>query len=500
MVNDTEREEPKVPSSGKRTLRFTAMLSIILGGILTILLMMLAARLDFSWESSVDHVQQVSERTRGILSNTQGAIRITCFFDRGHLLFRPISRLLRGLQQASRAVAGADLEIDYVDPRWDLARAGKLAALKIPENSLVFEQKHRTVTVTLDEMLSARSHLRRDDSETEFGRSELGVFRGETICASAIARLGLPFEKSVIYWLDGHGEVKYDNYDERYGFSDIARELTRDGFEIRPLQLPGLKAIPTDCHILIVAGPRKPLAREEFELLQIYLLRGGRMLCLLSPATPPDFAKFFANWGIRVSPLVAVGPRTLTGGDIAISNFGDHVISRNLENAAVIFGTPRCLDAAALDDNSPDKPTVSILASSSADGWGESQPDIRPYTFDPANDKPGPVSVAIAVERGEKMSHDIVFKPTRLCVIGETDFVMNGALATRANANRDFFLNAVTWLAGIDTSTAPSQGGDATLVTGMTRKQWILLKLIAAAGIPAAILFLFFLGAIKRNF
>ena len=179
------------------------MLAIALGGALCLLTVVLAYRTAWVWEVNVGQVTQVSERTRDILADTQGALRITCFMDRRHPMFRPVSRLLRGLRQASRSVAGADIVIAYVDPRWDLARAGQLATLGVPENALLLERQRRRLIVTLDEMVAQRSPLRSREELNTRSHRELGVFRGESVCAAAIARLALPFERATVYWLQG---------------------------------------------------------------------------------------------------------------------------------------------------------------------------------------------------------------------------------------------------------------------------------------------------------
>jgi hypothetical protein len=142
---------------------------------------------------------------------------------------------------------------------------------------------------------------------------------------------------------------------------------------------------------------------------------------------------------------------------------------------------------------------VTLLASTDSDGWGESHPEVFPRHFDVQSEPRGPVAVAAVSERGAAVSKDVAYKPTRICVIGETDFVMNGTLATRANANRDFFLNAVSWLAGIDTGSATSLGGDATLVTGFSRRQWALFALWSAAGVPAVFLAVFMLVSFRMR-
>ena len=160
MKKEIKRGE--IPASGRKALRITTVLSVVFGVVFSFLFVVLAFRLNevLTWEIPVNRVLRVSERTRGVLAETQGTIRVTCFMDRRHLMFRPISRLLRGLRHAARTVAGAEIQIDYVDPRWDLPRATRLAGQGIPENALVFSRQRRRVVVTLDDMLTPKSVLR----------------------------------------------------------------------------------------------------------------------------------------------------------------------------------------------------------------------------------------------------------------------------------------------------------------------------------------------------
>ena len=170
-------------------MQISTLLAIALGGVLCFLVVALAYHTALTWEVNVGKVTHVSARTRDILADTQGSIRITCFMDRRHPMFRPVSRLLRGLRQASRSVAGADIVILYVDPRWDLARAGQLAALEVPENALLLERQRRRLIVTLDEMVAQRSPLRTREELNARDHRELGVFRGESVCAAAFSLL-----------------------------------------------------------------------------------------------------------------------------------------------------------------------------------------------------------------------------------------------------------------------------------------------------------------------
>ena len=203
------------------------------------------------------------------------------------------------------------------------------------------------------------------------------------------------------------------------------------------------------------------------------------------------------KWGIRVTPFIAASVRTLSGHEVVVTSFADHVITRNLRNASVMFGYATCLTAVTDPAAGADRPKVTLLAQTDDAGWGESTPDAFPRTFDPQSELRGPVAVAAVSERGGDVSKDVAFKPTRVCVMGETDFVMNGVLASRANANRDLFMNAVAWLAGIDAGTAPSLGGDATLVTGFARHQWVVFMVWSAVVVPACVFLVFCLASLR---
>jgi hypothetical protein len=500
-VSGLTKHSGKNPAGGnKKMLLLSSLVSILLGGVLTLMMIVTAYRLNLTWEVPVGKVLSVSGRTRDVLADTQGTIKVSCFMDRRHPMFRPVSRLLRGMRIASRSVAGAEIVIEYVDPRWDLARAARLAAAGVPENALLFERRRRRIVVTLDDMLMKSSAMRsREEGGARGNRAGLGVFHGEAVCASAISRLSRPHERSVVYWVQGHGEVRPDDYDPLRGFSDIAREIKREGFDLRDLNLVGLGAVPDDCQVLVIAGPRYAVAAEEERLLAAFLQRGGRLLYMAVPQSRSGLEKLLEEWGIRIMPHIAASTRTLTGREVVASSFAEHVVTRGLDNASVVFGYAACLMQAEDPAQGADRPKVTLLVQTDGQGWGESAPDILPRVYDKHTDLTGPVALAAVSERGGNVASDVHFRPTRICVFGETDFVMNGTLALRANANRDLFMNALYWLAGIDAGTASSLGGDATLVTGFERSQWIRFIVFSAVVLPAVVLLLFCLAAWKRR-
>jgi len=465
--------------------------AILLGVVFAAMIVLLAYRRELTFEFPIGGVRVVSERTRDILSETQGSIKVACFMDRRHPMFRPVARLLKGFQMASKGVAGAEIVIEYVDPRWDMTRAGQLAGYGVPVNALMFERQRRRMVVTLDEMMAG--HAVSEPDTLAARQNRVTVFRGERVCASAIAQLSRPRDRSVIYWLQGHGEARWDDYDPLRGFSDIAREIQREGYDVRSLDLAGLERIPEDCRVLLIVGPRLKVAMEERDRISAYLQRGGRLLYLATARQESGLEALLEQWGIRVTSFIAVSQRTLSGKDVLVTRFAEHRCTRNLNNASVVFGQAACLESLVESrrEDGMDRPHVTLLAKTDETGWGELSPDVFPRQFDPRRELKGPVAVVAVSERGSRVAKDVAYRPGRLGVFGEASCVMNGVLSSHANANRDLFMNVLSWLVGVDAETASSLGGDAALVTEFSDWEWKLLMIWAVVFIPSLFLLLF---------
>ena len=136
---------------------------------------------------------------------------------------------------------------------------------------------------------------------------------------------------------------------------------------------------------------------------------------------------------------------------------------------------------------------VGFMPSAAAEaGTGADRIEFTPLA------KAGTAVVAAAVERGVGAGADLSIRPTRIVVVGDPGFVMNGQLAVRANANRDFFLNCVAYLSGTDASVASGTEEDA-LVTGLDRAGRVRFASILAGGVPLALFLALFAVAVRRR-
>jgi hypothetical protein len=488
---DTEQiaatEDGSRPAAGNRRLAAwhgaaAAALAVLFAAALNLLV----GRIGLVREEAFVAAHPLSGRTRQILARADGPLRVVCFLDRNSPLSGPVGRLLRGFRAAAAAAGGTAIDIAYVDPRRDLSEAAVLAAADVPPNSLLFEGRGRRLVVPAADLLVTNAA----------GRA---VFRGENVCAAAIARLGRPGQP-VVYWLRGHDEGDNADYDPQAGFSAIAREIRHEGYDLRPIELWTAKCVPADADALVVAGPHRALAAEEVAWIEAYLTRGGRLLVLADPARTSGLEGTLERWGLRVTAWTAVSRDTLSGHDALIRRYGDHPIVRGLTNTVTVFLGSRCLQAApAGAGGAADRARYTALALTGDDGFGVRGGELRPRLFDPREDLPGPVTVAAALERGGEAGRDIALQPTRIVVFGERAFVANAMLTSRSSANRDLFLNALNWLTGADVGSGAGDAGAAAFRTGLDRRGWIRFTLLAAVALPALVWLVGWLVALRRR-
>lgn len=400
----------------------TVLMAFVFTGLLCACALRYDRTFDLSWGA---RRAGFSARTLQILSEGRGRTAVTCFLSRVSRDFRPAARLLRQLAAESEALGGAEIVAEFVDPRWDVGKASKLVREGVAEGSLVFRRGRRMVV--------------------------LGVAEAdESACASALQRLSLPARREVVYWTAGHGESAPGDHDAAFGLSDFVRVLRQGGYrsEILPTDGPW----PEDGVAIAVAGARTAFSAAETVRLDAYLKKGGRLFVLTDGRSRAGVDALLGRWGVSFAARDAPLSDLDGGGNSPASDFASHPVTRPLAGTRLVFA---------------------------ADAAGVKAEDSVPLVKD-ANGIP----LAAAIERGGELSGDLALRPTRIVVVGDASFALNGALASRANANLAFLMNAFSWLAGIDASTAPDTGADV-LSSGLSRDGWLALGVAAAVAWPA---------------
>lgn len=480
--------------SGKRwATGLNAAAALMLAAVLAVALNVLAARHPVRSNLGRYPYYALSERTRELLKSLPTDIRVIVVLSSEHELYRDIRHLFKEYEYASNRV-----RVEYIDPHRDLARSKELALrYDVTESDVVVlasEGRKKVVPVKdiadydYAPMLSGRPKV-------------MTAFRGEQIFSSAIQSL-MQAKKPVVYFLSGHGERQVASYDPFSGYSIMARTLQRDNLEVKTLNLGETPAIPKECDVLVIPGPTRRLNRVESDMIRKYLDNSGRVMLLLDAGTDTGLDSLLEMWGIRLAEDRVVG-LTITGRELLVTRYGNHPVTARLALASVatIFNGPRSIQLLAASNASPvqsvDKPRWTVLASCSEEGWAEMSPNQYPPKLDPGVDRPGPIPVAVAVEKGPTFGMEVEIKPSRMVVIGDSSFVANGALL--AGYNTDLFMNAMNWLLERTDSLPIASKKPGRIHIVMNRKQFQIAHGIIEVAIPAAVALAGFLVWLRRR-
>jgi ABC-type uncharacterized transport system involved in gliding motility auxiliary subunit len=418
-------------------MQINAMVSITMAVIMVVMINYLAVNHRWRIDLSPDRYYSLSTPTLNMLSRLTAPVKIIVLLNMDHELYSDIKRLLKEYQYASDKIA-----VEYVDPHRDLGRAKELA-LKYgvsEPNVIVFQYNERTKIVSEDDVATY------DYAPLLSGRPKvLKSFRGELAVSSAIFSI-IQDKKPCVYFLAGHGEQRVDDFSQYTGYSMIARLLEKGNIQVKTLNFTDSPSIPKDCSCLIVSGQKKPLSSIEAEVITKYLDNAGRLLLMVDSGIETGLEKTLAVWGIHLGIDRVVGT-TLTGRELLVNNYGEHPITEHIKYTTTIMNLPRSVRPLAptstLFDKSADKPRLVVLVSSSEDGWAEMSYTQNPPKFDAGIDCPGPIPVAVAIEKGNVPS-DVGIKPTRLVITGDSTFINNGSLL--AGYSPDLFINSLNWL------------------------------------------------------
>jgi hypothetical protein len=449
------------------------LLSVSLATVLLILVNLLAFRLEINWWAP-ERGAKLSQRAQTMMASTQGEVAVTVLMPRSHVAYEPLRQLLDNMRHAAQQAGGARMMIESVDPHRDLARAAQLARrYGVTGWAVVFECRGRVEKVGLEEMIETVEPMAGDVVATAPRRTR---FRGEQLCVTALARLARP-KTPVIYALSGQGERDFENYDVLSGYTDLAREIRREGYVLRPLVLSETGVIPGDCDVLLIAGPRRPPITEVRAAIEAYLARGGRLLFLADRATelPHGWEGVMDRLGLKFANLTAVGARSLGGFNLTVDRFGPHPIARELEKNAVYFVNPQVIDVLAQGKAAAaDRPRAEVVVAAPDGAWGETDPDRVPRRFDPQTDRQGLLPLVVAIELGAGLGADIGLRSMRAVVFGDSNFAINAVLAGGRTGNRDLLLNAINWLTESGLPSAPSLVAEGNVLQlGMSRRRQI---------------------------
>lgn len=449
-----------------------------LSALMVLMVNYISSHHSFRFDVSRARYYALTAATTSLLEHLPTDIRIVVFMSDEQELYRDVQSLLREYEWASDR-----LRIEYVDPHRDMVRSKELALqydLREP-NVIVLDAGVRRKILPMADLADY------DYTPTLAGRAKvLRRFCGEQAISTALQSL-LQVHRPVVYFLAGHGERQPDNFNPYTGYSIIARTMEKNNLEVRSLSFSGLSAVPGDSDALIIAGPTKRLTHLEVEMIKTYLNNHGRLLLLVDPGLDSGLEEMLKLWGVRLG-LDRVVSSATAGRQLLVTTYGEHPVTTRLKNVTTIFTMPRSVQPLVGTNGAADKPRVAVLASSSDQGWAELSVNQNPPKFDPEVDQPGPVPVAVAIEKGPVPGMEVELQPTRLVIIGDSVLVANGALL--GGYNPDFFMSALNWLLERKETLAIAPREPATIQVALDRDHLRRLSALIVMGLPGLVVIL----------
>ncbi len=274
-------------------------------------------------------------------------------------------------------------------------------------------------------------------------RESVELVTEDWVTSTVLAVAGTPPVPT--YFVVGHGEHDPRSTDERSGASDAAQALATEGFLVRTIA--GAADIPADAGLVILAGPARDLQPAELDALTSYVTRGGRLLVLTDPGTPPSVVRLLGRFGVEpAADLVVDEQGRLFGTDgrsARVAYLNQELVSRPPEVHALLpeAQSLRVVDVPGFRGD--------YLAMTTETTWADvdRRPTADGIVFRPGQDRRGPLPVAAIVRTGGEDTPGGV-----LVAVGDADFVTN--LHVNMLGNRDLLLTSAELLARAEPSAA----------------------------------------------
>jgi ABC-type uncharacterized transport system involved in gliding motility auxiliary subunit len=284
------------------------------------------------------------------------------------------------------------------------------------------------------------------------GRREHITTLNEQTLSSALLRLAHNKDQLLMY-LGGHGERKLEGT-ANHDLGEFGGRLKQLGYRLSSLNLTVAQDVPTNASMLVLTHPQIKLLPGEVKKLLHHIDNGGNLLWLVDNEPLRGLEPLAEKLGITITPGIVIDPSSQemnaplnwTLG----SGYPPHAVTRNFDLISV-FPDARALNA---EQNNDWK--AHTLVEGAARGWVSDHGASK--NFDKNRDIPGPVNLAVALQRNVD-NHE-----QRVIVVGSGAFLAN--VYSGNGGNLDLGINMVNWLAEQERliTVQPRAAKDATII------------------------------------
>jgi ABC-type uncharacterized transport system involved in gliding motility auxiliary subunit len=282
-----------------------------------------------------------------------------------------------------------------------------------------------------------------------------------------------------VCFVTGSGEHQIDD-SSRSGYSQFKELLGKDEYAAKSINLLQKAEIPSDCTVLVVAGPSGDYQQPEVDAIKKFVENGGRALFLLNPplkigreiADNEALTGLLQSWGVGVDKDLILDFNPI--GQLAglqefvplVTSYDSHPIVNDMKRTATGFPLSRSLDVKNGTKTTVEKLFGSSETSLATDNLNSAKIDAN----DPKNRK-GPLTMAAAgsYNTGKENSQG------RFVVVGSSEWAANSFI--KFNGNRDLALNTMNWLSSDEDliSIRPKEPEDRRITLTRAQMNWVRL-------------------------
>jgi len=362
----------------------------------------------------------LSSITINALAKVKMNISALCFFPPTDDQYHTEAYALNMLTQYQNYTS--DLTVQIIDPNQnpEEAREYNITDSSLYE-SVVFKTDIGTVSVT----------------PTEIVDPNLGAIYAENSFTNAILQVTGQQEKQV-YFLIGDGEASPSTT-----LTDLAYALNTDLLQLQTLDLQVQTAIPSDCAVLVIAGPTTPMTDTERQIIADYLNNDGKVIFMTNPGAPNDVAQLLKPWGVNVQSSTVIDPSSYVAPNmniLQIPSARDYIGETN-----VYFPGATAIIA---QTTAPTNMDVTPLLWTTSNSWLEKNFDssVTPK-FDPSTEIQQSYAVGVLIKPSDitdSSGNDtgVPYPGPYIVVFGDSDFVANANFYSANNG--DLFLKLVS--------------------------------------------------------
>lgn len=364
----------------------------------------LAGRYPARWDMTQNAANSLEPGSVEVLKLLPGEVRLTVYAAGQDARLGDMRKLIRDFVALYQRYK-PDIKLTFIDP------------VKQPEEA-------RKVNIrTNGEMLVEHA-----------GRTEHLTTLSEQALTGALLRLAHRKNQLLMY-LDGHGERSLEGA-ANHDLGEYGKRLQQSGYRLSSLSLALAQDVPSNASMLVVTHPQIDLLPGEMDKLLRYVAGGGNLLWLIDAEPLRGLERLAEKLGLLLTPGIVVDPaaeemRVPVNWALG-AGYPPHPVTRNF-NLITVFPSVRAI---GWEENREWQ--HARLVDVAQRGWVSSRPAQDKPLFDKNHDVPGPVTIALALQR------EVNGREQRIVVAGSGSFLANAYSGNGGNI--DLGVNMVNWL------------------------------------------------------